>query len=84
MKLNSDGTITHYIEVKTSSLKGENARDIKFVPADERKIYKKGDKVKLFIVSDRGMLVATKEKQITSILGNNPFIKSGKVILGLK
>lgn len=84
MKLNSDGTITHYVEVKTSSLKGENAKDIKFVPADERKTYKKGDKVKLFIVSDRGILVTTREKEIASILGNNPFIKTGKVILGLK
>lgn len=74
---------THYIEVKKSSLKGANARDLKFVSSDDTKCYKIGDPVRIAIISDRGILVATKEKRIASILNSNPFIKSGKVLLGL-
>jgi|APAga8741244001_1050109.scaffolds.fasta_scaffold09406_3 hypothetical protein len=73
----------HYIEVKKSSLKGVNARELKFVPSDERKKYEIGDTVRINIITDRGTLIATKEKRIVSILGSNPFIKSGKVLLGL-
>ena len=76
-------TETHYIEVKKSSLKGANARDLKFVPSDNTQNYKIGDPVRVAIISDRGILVATKEKRIASILNSNPFIKSGKVLLGL-
>lgn len=73
----------HYIEIKKSSLKGDNARELKFIPAEESNPYKIGEIVRVNIITDRGTLISTKEKRVVSVLGSNPFIKSGKVLLGL-